>query len=201
MNVSTEIRQRVKRYPRGKPFSPKSFLDIGGRSAVDKALARMTRDGAIDRVARGIYARPKTSRYFGSVRPALMDILRAIAKANGETLSVHGAEAVRALGLTTQSPVRHVFLTTGRSRRLDIDGSTVELQHTRAANLRLAGTQAGLAIVALLYLGQERVTEEVMSTIKKRIAATEWHRLEDELPRLPSWIASLVHAAAKAEVE
>lgn len=201
MSVSAEIRERVKRLPKGTPFTPKSFLDIGGRSAVDKALARLAQEGSIDRVNRGVYARPKPSRYFGKALPATSEIVQAIARANGETISVHGAEALRELGLTTQTPVRTVFLTTGRSRSLNIAGRVVELQHTKPAYVRLAGTQVGSAIAALLYLGRERVTEEVVSLLKKRLSVREWSALEAELPRLPSWLATAVHRTSRIKKE
>jgi hypothetical protein len=47
----------------------------------------------------------------------------------GEIVVGNGAAAANALGLTTQVPVREVFLTSGRSRKLKLGAQTVELQH------------------------------------------------------------------------
>ena len=197
VNISASVRERIESLPQERAFTPRSFLDLGGRAAIDKALSRLAESGTIARVARGVYAKPKASRFFGEVLPAASEVARVIAEANGERISVHGAEAARELGLTTQMPVRNVFLTSGRSRQRKVAGSVVEFQHSKAAGLRASGTTAGLGIAAMLYLGKDRVTPEVVQGIRKRLTEREWKRLEDELPHLPSWVATAVHGARK----
>ncbi len=192
-SVSARIRERIERSPPGEPFTPKAFLDLGGRAVVDKSLARLMEGGVIERVARGVYVRPKASRFFAKSLPSPAEVVKVIAETNGEQVSVHGAEAARELGLTTQVPMHPVFLTSGRSRRRVIAGRSVEFKHTKAAHLRAAGTEAGLAIAALLHLGRQRATPEVMERLRKRLPLRDWERLASELPYLPSWVATAVH--------
>ena len=91
---------------KGQPFSRAVFAQVGSRAAVDKALSKLVRSGLLERVARGIYMRPKLSAYTGRwVRPSPLSIMSVITKANGETIQIHGAEAVRRLGLSTQMQV------------------------------------------------------------------------------------------------
>ena len=51
-----------------------------------------------------------------------------LAKQRGETIVPSGAAAANALGLTTQVPVKSVYLTSGRSRVLNLGRQAVELR-------------------------------------------------------------------------
>ena len=44
--------------PEGRVLSPKEFLHMGNRTAVDQALSRLSRDGHLIRVDRGAYVAP-----------------------------------------------------------------------------------------------------------------------------------------------
>lgn len=104
MSVAESIKQRVLRMQRGEPFTNTRFLKLGSRSAVDKALSRLVEEGVIQRVARGVFVRPKKSRFIGSVMPEVSRVIEVIAKDHGETVQVHGAEAARRFKLSTQMP-------------------------------------------------------------------------------------------------
>jgi hypothetical protein len=98
------------------------------------------------RAGRGIYIRPVESR-FGTRPPVASKIVEAIAAQWGESVAPHGAAAANELGLTTQVPVREVYLTSGRSRRLKLGAQVVELRHVPAWQLVLPGSPAGAANV------------------------------------------------------
>jgi len=53
----------------GGVLSPKEFLHLGSRAAIDQALSRLTKEGKLMRVARGTYVCPVSSR-FGTRAPA-----------------------------------------------------------------------------------------------------------------------------------
>ena len=52
----THIDSRVINQP-GKVWTPVDFLDLGPRAAVDKCLQRLTADGQLSRIDRGLYYR------------------------------------------------------------------------------------------------------------------------------------------------
>ncbi|HAC29030.1 MAG TPA: hypothetical protein DCF82_14640, partial [Marinobacter hydrocarbonoclasticus] len=62
------------------------FLRLGSRAAVDKALSRLVEEGAIQRVARGVFVRPKQSRFVGNVMPDVSRVVEVIARDHGETV-------------------------------------------------------------------------------------------------------------------
>ena len=62
MSVADAIYTRLKHIRKGKPFSRVVFAPFGSRAAVDSALSRLVKSGSLERVARGIYMRPKFSK-------------------------------------------------------------------------------------------------------------------------------------------
>ena len=48
-------------------WTPVDFLDLGSREAIDQALHRLTRAGAIRRIARGLYDKPAFNKLTGAV--------------------------------------------------------------------------------------------------------------------------------------
>lgn len=190
--VTAAVQTHIENLPRGEPFTTASLLVHGTRAAVDQALSRLARAGVIQRVARGVYVRPEVSRYVGTVPPEPLKIAQAVA--HGETVQVHGAEAARRLGLTTQVPTRPVFLTSGASRRFHLGELEVALQHVSPRKLALAGRPAGLALTALWYLGKEHVTTEVLRTVEERLPPEEFSALRAATYAMPAWMVDAFHA-------
>ena len=64
-----KIKRRIIGKGRGAVFTPADFLDLGSRASVDQTLSRLTDQGVIRRLARGIYDYPKTSPRLGRLSP------------------------------------------------------------------------------------------------------------------------------------
>ena len=194
MSTAEAIRARIQRLSKGKPFTSSGFLKLGSRAAVDKALSRLVEEGEIERLARGVFVRPKKSRFIGTVTPEVAEVVEAIAKNHGETIQVHGAEAARRFKLSTQMPTSPVFYTNGPSRSLRVCNITVKLMHTTSRRrLQFAGKKAGLALSALWYLGKENVTPETVSKIKAGLSPEEFKTLKSA--NLPAWMADALNAS------
>src|SRR6266568_7636728 len=134
--------------PEGATLVAKDFLHLGSRAAIDQALSRLVRGKELLRAGRGLYVRPVQSRV-GLHPPAVGKVVEAIGAGKGETIVPHGATAANALGLTTQVPVREIYLTSGRSRSLTLGSQVVELRHAPAWQLTHPGRASGDAIRAL----------------------------------------------------
>lgn len=192
MSIASDIKQRVRRIPRGKPFTTDRFLRLGSRAAIDKTLSRLTSEGTIQRVARGVFVRPENNPYLGSVMPAISDVVETIAKANGETIQVHGAEAARRFRLSTQVPNTPVYYTSGPSREINVGKMKVKLLHT-SSNRRLqhAGKKTGLALAALWYLGKEEANEQAIKKIREGLSPEEFELLRHS--DMPAWMMSAMN--------
>ena len=180
--------------PEGGLLSPKEFLHLGSRAAVDQTLTRLAREGRLLRVGRGVYAAPAHGR-FGSRPPSTEAVVQAIVAASGEIIVASGAAEANALGLTTQVPTREVFLTSGPSRKLRLGNRSVELKHGSRWQLVLGKRPAGMAIRALSWLGPEGAPA-VLKILRRELPSTEWAALCAARAALPSWLARAVSEAS-----
>lgn len=195
-NLSEQILARARTLPEGTPLRAKELLHLGTRVAIDQSLSRLVKSGELLRAGRGLYVRPVETR-FGARPPAVHKVVEALGIARGETLVPSGAVAANALGLTTQVPVRMVYLTSGRTRLLSVGAQTVELRHAPPWQLELPEGRAGQAIRALAWFGRERASEAVQS-LRGKLSPTELHALAAVQGRLPTWVAKQVSSLAHA---
>ncbi len=190
MTTTSAIRKKINQIPPGELFTTSVFLDLGSRAAVDQALSREAEAERIQRVVRGVYVRPtKASKQLGFVAmPGVEDVARKIVEDEGAVLQVHGAEAARRLGLSTQMPTRHVFLTNGARHQFRLGKAEVLIKSVSPKKLALAGRPAGLAHLALLYLGKDQVGHEVLAKVQKRLPEEEFEALLGAKRALPGWL-------------
>jgi hypothetical protein len=193
MTTIEAIRKRISEIGVGEPFTSAQFNALGTRASIDQTLSRLVRRKEITRISRGIFVRPKRSRYVGEVMPEPSKVAQAIASAHGETVQVHGAEAARLLGLTTQMPLQAVFYTSGPNRKLKLGNLSVILKHVARRKLALSGRQSGLALSALWYLGKKQVTTDTIKTIRERLTPQAFEEFRAETPSMPAWMANTLH--------
>ena len=188
------VRSGVEAMPEGRPFATGSLLGLGGRAAVDKTLQRMVGTGAIMRVARGIYVRPRVSPYAGKVRPQPQEVAQAAAEAMDATIAPHGATWALALGLTQQVALRPTFLTDGSTRNLRSGKLTITLLRATPRRMRLAGFRAGGAVLALEWLGEHPDTTATIARIREALGQAEFGLFMGEARRFGGWIAKAASA-------
>lgn len=192
--LNEQILAHAEGLPEGTPVSAKSLLHLGNRAAVDQALSRLAERGQLIRADRGVYLRPVTSR-FGTRSPSVEQAVEALASQRGEVIVSSGAAAANTLGLTTQVPVRSVYLTSGRTRKMNLGKQVVELRHAPRWQLALAHRPAGEAVRALAWLGPEKA-EAALKALKRKLPQTTFNELVAAAPQLPSWLAHSVGKAA-----
>ena len=178
--------------PEGTLLCPSALLHLGGRAAVDQALSRLSRSGDLMRVCQGVYARPIQTR-FGLRPPAVEKVLASLSALWAETIVPCGGMAANALGLTTQVPVRQVYLTSGPNRQLKLGELAVELRHAPRWQLVAPHRPAGDAVRALAWLGPEEV-EENLEVLERKLSSEDLVELAATRAVMPAWIAEPVSA-------
>ena len=192
--LAARVVEYASRLPEGTPVGAKELLHLSNRAAVDQTLSRLVRRGNLMRAGRGIYIRPVESR-FGAHPPEPSKVVEAIAAQRGESVAPHGAAAANELGLTTQVPVREVYLTSGRSRSFKLGAQVIELRHVPLWQLILPGHPAGAAIRALAWLGPKGASE-ALRTLQRKLSPTELQAIVSVRARLPAWLAQEVSTLA-----
>ena len=191
-SLPSQIMSHAAESTEGTLLCPSALLHLGSRAAVDQALSRLARKGELMRVYQGVYVRPIQTR-FGSRSPDLEKVLASLSELWAETIVPCGGMAASALGLTTQVPVRSVYLTSGVNRKLRLGGITVELRHAPRWQLAAPHRPAGEAVRALAWLGPEAV-EDNLRALECRLSAEDMRELAASRAVMPAWMAQPVSA-------
>ncbi len=200
MTTAKAIREHIAAHPAGEPFTPALFAGLGSRAAIDQTLMRLTKAGQIERIGHGLYSVLKLSRFGIKVMPAPEKVAQTVAASEGAIIEVHGAEAARRLGFSTQVPTQPVFYTTGSSRTVRLGKMVVRLQHVAPRKLALAGRPAGLALSALWYLGRYQVTSATFRRIAEKLPSTEFEALRKAKASMPAWMVAALTSYEHGEM-
>ena len=191
-SLPKRIMEYAETLPEATPLCPAGLLHLGNRAAIDQALSRLARSGKLMRICQGVYMRPRQTR-FGECAPSVGKALRSLAALWGETIVPCGGSAANCLGLTTQNPVRAVYLTSGPSRRLHFGALAVELRHAPRWQLAAPHRKAGEVIRALAWLGPEEV-EDSLETVLPTLSEEDLKELSAVRAIMPIWMAEPLSA-------
>lgn len=186
--VHNKILGRIYGKGRGWVFTPKRFLDLGSRSAVDKALNRLADSGTIRRLTRGLYDYPEKHPKLGLLSPAPDAIAKAISEKDESRLQPSGPYAVNRLGLSQQVPTKIVYLTDGTEKSVSVGNQIIQLRRTTPKNMATAGSASGLVIQAFRYLGKDGITSSNIATLRRVLSADDRARLLRDRIYAPAWM-------------
>lgn len=201
-NLENRILSRIQEQEAGKVFASVEFLDLGSRAAVDQALARLCRAGAIHRARRGLFYIPRVSQHFGPLKAAADKVAQAIARRDGLRIQEGGAYAANAMGLTEQVPARTIYDTDGPSRKVSIMGSkaVIEFKHRSPRRMAGAGRVTGMVISALANIGRRHVTRASLERLRRELKPEHKRQLLADLALAPAWMhPHLRHIAEEPE--
>ena len=196
-SIDNKIRNRIYGHGKGWVFTPVHFSDLGSRDAVASALKRYRQSGLIRQLARGLHDYPATDPELGTLAPPPDVLAKALAGRDAVRLQPSGAYAANLLGLSTQIPMKIVYLTDGRSRTVEIGKKQIILKQTTPRNMATAGKISGLVIQALRHLGQPHVDDEVIARLDRRLNADDRKQLLKDVRFAPGWIADIMRLLGK----
>lgn len=188
--IADRILRRMRGHGRGRWVgTARDFDDFGDRAAVDKALSRLTRDGRIRRVGRGLYDLPRHSPTLRRDAPVRVDaVVDAVARRDGIRILPDNVVAANALGLTNAVPSRNAFVTDGASRRIRAGGWDIDLKHAGPAIMGFS--DAAPAVQTLHWLGRDLANDPAtIGAMRRRLGPAAKRDLSRGIGRLPSWSA------------
>jgi hypothetical protein len=197
-SIDSRVLDRIIGKGKGWVFTPSDFQDLGSRTAVALALMRHNRTGVIRQLARGLYDYPGQDPRLGVLSPSTDTIAQALKGRDASRLQPTGAYAANILGLSDQVPIKTVFLTDGRSRRVRMGKREIALKHTTLRNMATAGTKSGLVIQALRWIGQRQVTDQTRAILRSRLSNDERRRLLKDVRYAPAWVAEIMRNLAES---
>ena len=189
----SEITKRIENMHEGQILFISDFSDLNGNEkVVSRALSAEEKKGNIVRLAKGMYLRPKSTR-FGIVYPSVDEMVKAIAHRDKSKVQPCGMTALNMLGLSTQVPTKYTYLTSGSSRKLKLGDRLIELKRSVPKNFVFKTTLGALLMQALKSLGEKNISKLEIVQIRKLIdneKRTEQFKLDVLL--MPIWMRKLI---------
>jgi len=195
--VENKISAALKKRQKGSILFVDDFLDLGNSESIKKALFRLKEKGLLIRLAFGIYLYPKTDKHFGILYPSTEEIAIAIAKRDKARIIPIGVQALNKLGLSTQIPLKVVFLTDGAARSIKIGKRTITFKKTSPKNLMVKGEISGLVIQAVKRIGQHKVNDEVLMKLLNILKKEKKETILHDAKLAPAWINKILMSAIK----
>ena len=163
-------------------------------------LAAYMKEGKLVRLANGVYLKTTVTR-FGPVYPSPTEIAEAIARRDHAQVLMSGLAAENYFGLSTQVPMKVVFLTSGSARKLTVGNTEIEFKRGVPRNFAFKDRTMATLCLALKSIGNGHVTEEQRAVLKRFLSEyMKEHAVNEDIKLMPQWIQRLLNEIIK-EVE
>ena len=163
-------------------------------------LAAYMKEGKLVRLANGVYLKTTVTR-FGPVYPSPTEIAEAIARRDHAQVLMSGLAAENYFGLSTQVPMKVVFLTSGSARKLTVGNTEIEFKRGVPRNFAFKDRTMATLCLALKSIGNGHVTEAQRAVLKRFLSEyMKEHAVNEDIKLMPQWIQRLLNEIIK-EVE
>ncbi len=190
------LRKRIEIMPEDSVLFRSDFPEYHPEF-VGETLAELTSEGILVKLAQGIYAKPRMSR-FGAVLPSVKKIVQSIAIRDNAEVLPSGMTALNVLGLSTQVPMNYTYLTTGSERTIKLTNRQVVLKRGVPKNFCYETRLIALLVQALRTLKQENVGQEELQTIRTLIAKEpDKETLAKDVDKMPAWMKRIIKPILK----
>ena len=195
--IESKVAEELKKLPKGTILFVDDFLDFGNSESIKKALFRLKEKELLIRLAHGIYLYPKKDKDLGVLYPSAEEIAIAIAKRDRARIIPTGVQALNKLGLSTQIPLKVVFLTDAAARSIKIGKRTITFKKTSPKNLMVKGEISGLVIQALKSIGQHKIENDMLTKLLTTLKNEKKEIILHDAKLAPAWINKILMSAAK----
>jgi hypothetical protein len=191
----SQIEHRINQLKQGSLLFPPDFRGLGTDVAIKNALSRLAKAGKIQRLAQGLYYLPKNDPKLGTLLPSLEEIAEVIAKREDIKIRPAGAFALHRLGLSTQVPMKQVYITNGIPKRLKIGKGTIIFKTTTAKKLAMKGPISSLVIQALGELDPKdlQLDKQLNEKIRHLLSQENPELLLHDLKLAPAKISDFIY--------
>lgn len=187
--IEQQVLARIYGHGRGWVFSPKDFLHLGSRKAIDVSLIRLTNSGTIRRIIRGIYDYPRFSDFLNQeLGPDIHQVSLALARKFGWKIQPGSAAALNLIGLSTQVPSQYIYYSNGPNRAYMIGKTALHFEKTTLKETDFRLDETGIVVQAIKALGQKGTTREVRKTIREWLGKDKLPKVLKDAERITDWV-------------
>jgi hypothetical protein len=191
-SVGFSILRRMRRGSRTHVWTPRDFVDIGTRTAVNVALHRLETKDEIRRICWGLYDLPRFEKD-ELAPPDCAAVLAALGKRHGVKFLVDEQSAAQQLGLAPGASSTLWLLTSGHIEDIALGNRTIRFRNVAPSRLVWAGRPAAYVVQAMKHLRNELDTS---STLRRKLREILHDKSGDAIRRdlarglgyLPIWL-------------
>ena len=189
MTEAKKIYARIDEADPGAIFIPSDFFDLASPDNTNNILSRLAKQGIIERVLRGIYAKPKHSALLDkNVPPDPNDVAHAIARTNGWSIAPAGDTALNTLGLDTQVPAVHSYISSGPYKNYRYGPFDIVFKRVANRDIVNRTEKTSTIIQALKSLGRAGITDRIVQKLASALSDDDVTTVLDETQNATSWI-------------
>lgn len=204
MAITTDLKEkiltRIRTRRRGGVYINKDFLDLGSRAAVDQALSRLVRAGAIRRLGRGLFDYPGAASMRQADRiPDPLRIAEAVARKRGGRARRSGAFVAGELGLSAGKSQKPLYVTDSTPASVRVGNLSLTLRRVAPGMLPRRGRAASGVIQALESLGRDGLNEAVIARLRAALPERDKAKLLRDSRYAPGWVAEAARRIVRDE--
>jgi predicted transcriptional regulator of viral defense system len=197
-SIDDHILEIMEDQKQGNIFILEDFKELGTAVAVRVALHRLVKRGIVKRLIPGLFVKPKTSKLLNSyVSPGPEKVAEAIARRDRARIIPTGSYALHVLGLSNQIPLKLVYLTDGKARKIKVGKSSIQFKKTSTKKLALRGKISKLVILAMGEIGKDKLSEFEKEQLFDLLRKEDIDDLKHDLLLAPQWIAEIINKGIK----
>lgn len=198
MTISQVVEEKFKR-TKNKSLIFASDFPQYDQDYIGDLLSIYVREGKLVRLANGVYLKTTITK-FGPVFPSPTEIAEGIARRDHAQVLMSGLAAENYFGLSTQVPMKIVFLTSGSARKLKVGNSIIEFKRGVPKNFAFKDKTMATLCLAMKSIGNGRVTEEQKVTLRNFLKDyTREHNINSDLKLMPMWIQKMLNELINKE--
>ncbi|QES89655.1 DUF6088 family protein [Rhizosphaericola mali] len=194
-----QIETKILKSSRGKLFFADDFSKYGSPENIRQVLSRLEKEAVLVRLAHGIYLKPKIDPLLGIINPNIEEVAKEIAKRDKARIAATGVLALYLLGLSTQIPLKAVYLTDGSQREIKIGNRSIKFKKTAARSFAIKDDLLHLIVQALKEKGQKENNDDFLIQLKPSILKLDPSVIKSQLRYTPVWIQKEVNEIKKNE--
>ncbi len=196
MTVTQKFEEKYRKMKDKSLIFASDFAEYN-QEYIGDLLAAYMKDGRLVRLANGVYLKTTVTR-FGPVYPSPTEIAEAIARRDHAQVLMSGLAAENYFGLSTQVPMKVVFLTSGSARKLTVGNTEIEFKRGVPRNFAFRDRTMATLCQALKSIGNGHVTEEQRGVLMRFLSEyMKEHTINEDIKLMPQWIQRLLNEIIK----
>ena len=187
------IKSKIIQSKSGTIFIYSDFSDIASAATIRQVFNRLSKEGLIRRILSGVFYKPSYSKLLQEYLPVNPDsVAHAIARNFHWNIAPSGDYALNMLGLSTQVPAVWSYISDGPYREYKIGDINISFKHRTNREISNMSDMTVLVIQSLKALGKERVSEQTIKILAKKIKSEDKEKLLRESTESSEWIFTTI---------